>query len=183
MTILDLIRLRRSVRNYRPDMVPREMINRCLEAARLAPSACNSQPWSFIVADREPVRTRLAQAAFSGIYAMNNFAARAPVLVVVVTGRSKFIAALAGRFRGVHYNLIDVGIVCGYLSLAAEEQGLGVCMLGWFDEEAVKRVLELPRQSRIDMMLSMGYPADVANMEKARKLPGETWRYAGEKSE
>jgi len=83
---------RRSVRAYQARAVARETIEKCLEAARLAPSACNSQPWQFIVVDREPVRSELAQAAFSGVYAMNNFAAQAPVLIAVLTESSKFMA-------------------------------------------------------------------------------------------
>ena len=177
-TLRELIEQRGSVRKYRPAEVPREAIDRCLDAARLAPSACNSQPWSFVVADREPIRTALAHAAFSGVYAMNDFAARAPVLIAVLTERSKFMAALAGRFRGIQYNLVDVGIACAFLALAAEAEGLGVCFLGWFDERGVKNVLGLPRNARVDIMLSLGYSAEDKEKPKTRKTPREIWRYA-----
>lgn len=177
-TIRKLIEQRQSVRKYQPAQVPREKINRCLEAARLAPSACNSQPWSFIVADTEPARTMLARAAFAGIYGMNKFAMEAPVLLAVVTERSKFIAALGGKFRGIQYSLVDIGIACAFLSLAAEAEGIGSCLLGWFDEKAVKDVLGLPRGARVDIMISMGYRADEKPAEKKRKTPAETWRYA-----
>lgn len=179
-TLKELIEKRRSVRKYQPGNVPREVIERCLEAARLAPSACNSQPWSFIVADTEPVRSKLAQAAFSGVYTMNDFAARAPVLIAVLTERSKFMAALAGRFRGIQYNLVDVGIACAFLSLAAEAEGLGSCLLGWFNEQGVKNVLSLPRNARIDIMISLGYSAEDKATVKARKMPQETWKFAAE---
>lgn len=179
--ILNLMQKRKSVRKYQSAEVPRDVIERCLEGARLAPSACNSQPWSFVVADQEPLRGKLARAAFSGMYAMNDFAARAPVLIVVITERSKFITALAGRLRGVQYNLIDIGIVCAYLSLTAEEEGLGVCLLGWFDEKAVRNVLNLPKTTRIDMILSIGYDAENIPAVKIRKPAHEVWRYAGEK--
>ena len=177
-TLLALIAQRKSVRQYRPDKIPREKIDRILEAARLAPSACNSQPWSFIVADTEPVRTSLARAAFGGLYGMNKFAMAAPVLLTVITERSKFIAGLAGQFRGIQYSLVDIGIACAFLSLAAEAEGVGSCLLGWFDEKAVKSVLGLPRGARVDLMLSLGYSADEKPVEKKRKTPGETWRYA-----
>lgn len=177
-TIRELIAKRKSVRKYQSVNVPRETIERCLEAARLAPSACNSQPWSFIVADTEPIRSRLAQAAFSGVYAMNKFALQAPVLIAVLTERSKFAAALAGKFRGVQYSLIDIGIACAFLSLAAEAEGVGSCLLGWFDERAVRKVLGLPRSVNIDIMISMGYGIGSEPVVKARKAPRETWRYA-----
>jgi nitroreductase len=175
--IFDLINDRRSVRKYKPGKIPREIIDRCLEAARLAPSACNSQPWSFIVADKEPMRTKVAQAAFSGVYAMNKFAMPAPVLIAVLTERSKFMAALAGRFRGIQYSLVDIGIACAFLSLAAEAEGVGACLLGWFDERAVKNVLGLPGNVKIDIMISMGYSAEDKSVVKVRKMPQETWRY------
>ena len=177
-TIKELIEKRKSVRKYRNEKVPREIIERCLEAARLAPSACNSQPWSFIVADTEPMRTKVAQAAFSGVYAMNKFAMPAPVLIAVLTERSKFMAALAGTFRGVQYNLVDIGIACAFISLAAEAEGIGLCLLGWFDEQAVKNVLGLPKNAKIDIMISMGYSAEDKATAKVRKPPRETWRYA-----
>jgi len=177
-TFLELVQERRSIRKYKPEKVPREIIERCLEAARLAPSACNSQPWSFIVVDHEPVRTKLAQAAFSGIYAMNSFAKEAPVLIVVLTERSKFIAALASRFRGVQYSLIDIGIVCAFFSLAAAAQGLGCCLLGWFDEKMIKKVLGLPQNAKIDILISLGYPLESTTIAKVRKPLSEIWRYA-----
>jgi len=177
-TLLEMIGKRRSTRKYQLAKVQREVLERCLEAARLAPSACNSQPWSFMVVDTEPMRTKVAQAAFSGIYAMNNFARHAPVLIAVLTERSKFMAALAGRFRGIQYSLVDVGIACAFISLAAEAEGVGACLLGWFDEQAVKNVLGLPRNVKIDIMISMGYSAEDKATAKIRKKPHEIWSYA-----
>lgn len=176
--VYDLINERRSVRHYRPEKVPREIIERCLEAARLAPSACNSQPWRFIVTDSEPLRTKLAQAAFGGVYAMNAFALKAPALIAVVTERSKFAASLAGKFRGVQYSLMDIGIACAFFSLAAEAEGVGTCLLGWFDESGVKNTLGLPRNAKIDIMLSLGYSAEEKPARKIRKMPQEIREYS-----
>ena len=178
MSFLDLVRKRQSCRHYRNDPVERDLIDRCLEAARLAPSACNSQPWSFIVVDSEPLRTELARAAFSGIYSMNKFCMDAPVLVVVVTERSKYVARLGGHLRGVQYALIDLGIACQHFDLQAAELGLGSCWLGWFNERAVKRLLGLPRSAKLDVMFSLGYPVDGALREKKRKPLDELRRYA-----
>lgn len=174
---LDLVRQRQSVRAYKPTSVPREIIDRCLEAVRLAPSACNSQPWSFLVADDEPLRSKLAAVAFAGVYAMNAFAASAPVLIAAITERSKAVAALAGRMRGVQYNLIDLGIACEHLVLQAAAEGLGACWLGWFNEKAVKRVLGLSRWAHVDILISLGYPADPAVRDKQRKPLAEIRRY------
>lgn len=177
MNFPDLCRRRQSCRKYQPEPVPRELIDQCLEAARLAPSACNSQPWTFIVTDQPAARDALAEAAFSGMYNMNRFAAGAPVLVTVITERSKYLARLGGHFRGVQYSLIDIGIACEHFILQAAEQGLGSCWFGWFNEKAVKQVLDLPRDAHIDVMISLGYPADTPRDKKRRPLD-EIRRYS-----
>lgn len=155
-------------------------MERCLEAARLAPSACNSQPWTFVVVDEPVRRAALAEAAFGGLYRMNRFAAEATALVVVITERSKYAARIGGQFRGVQYSLIDLGIACEHLVLQAAEEGLGTCWLGWFDERGVRRVLDLPRSARIDVMISVGYPAaDDRVREPNRRTPDDVRRYFG----
>lgn len=176
MSFLDLARKRQSDRAYLPKPVPREAIERCLEAARLAPSACNSQPWYFIVVDEPKLKADLMAAAFSGVHSMNRFADRAPVLVVVVTDRMKLSAALGSRFRGVQYSLIDVGIAVEHFCLQAAEEGLGTCWLGWLNERRVARLLRLPRSTKIDVILSLGYP-DGETREKKRKSLDEIRRY------
>ncbi|NCC53224.1 MAG: nitroreductase, partial [Spartobacteria bacterium] len=116
MSFLDLARTRQSTRKYDPARpVPRETIERCVEAARLAPSACNSQPWEFIILDQDPFRSALAQPAFGGPYKMNRFALDAPVLIVVVRERAKLAARLGGMFRGCAFSLIDIGIAAEHL--------------------------------------------------------------------
>jgi len=156
----ELVQRRRSVRRYMPGPVSRSLVDQCLEAARLAPSACNSQPWSFLVVDEPGRRDRLAAAAFAGVYAMCAFARQAPVLVAMVTERSRFSAALGGLWRGVQYNLVDIGIAGEHFALQAAELGLGTCWLGWFDEKAVRRELALPRGTRVDILFALGWPAD-----------------------
>ena len=177
MTFLELVKKRKSTRRYSARPVPREVIDRCLEAARLAPSACNSQPWYFIVIDDEKLKDTLAKGAFSRIYSMNSFAKEAPVLIVVVTERSNYIARLGGYFKGVQYSLIDIGIACEHLILQAEEEGLGTCWLGWFNENAVKKVLGLPKEKKIDVIISMGYPEEEGTRDKARRSLSEIRRF------
>jgi nitroreductase len=175
---LELCHRRESTRRYdRSQPVPRAAIERCLEAARLAPSACNSQPWSFIVVDQPADRDALAAAAFTGVHGFNKFAADAPVLVVAVRELSKFSARVGGWVRGLDYSLIDLGIACEHLVLQAAEEGLGTCWLGWFDERAVGKVLGLPRKAKIDIIIALGYSADAGTRDKIRKPPEEVWRF------
>jgi nitroreductase len=177
MAFLDLVKKRRSVRRYTPTPVPKEAIVRCLEAARFAPSACHSQPWCFVVVDDQSLKEEVARAAFSGPYAMNRFAIEAPVLIVVVRDKSKTFARLGGLFRQVRYNLIDIGIAWEHFVLQAAEEGLGTCWLGWFDENAAKRILRIQKDKKADIMISMGYPADTEFKDKPRKSLEEISRF------
>ncbi|MBD3271239.1 MAG: nitroreductase, partial [Elusimicrobia bacterium] len=96
MKFLDLITKRKSIRSYASRPVARNLVEQCIEAARLAPSACNSQPWHFIILDDPIMKNKVARAAFTGIYSMNAFAEHAPVLIIIVTERSVYSACLGG---------------------------------------------------------------------------------------
>ena len=157
MALLDLIKYRKSVRDFLDRPVEREKIMICLEAARLAPSACNSQPWKFIVVDDRQLKNKLCAAAFSGIYSINSFCKMAPVIVVVISEKSKFLAIIGGMFRGTKYYLIDIGIAVEHFVLQAEDLGLGTCWIGWFNEEAVKSILNIPQRKKIDILIALGY--------------------------
>jgi nitroreductase len=173
-----LVLHRESCRRFSGRPVDRAVITSCLEAARMAPSACNSQPWRFIVVDGEPARSELGRRAFSGFYRMNRFASHAPVLIVVMTEPSRYAARLGGRLRGVQYSLIDIGISCDHLTLRAAELGLATCWLGWFNEREAKRILHLPRRTRIDILISLGYPEHAKPArEKQRKQPDQIYQF------
>jgi len=129
-----------------------------------------------------PACARVAAAAFSGVHGMFAFAAQAPVLIVVETLRSSYAAALGGFLRGVSYNLIDLGIACEHLVLQATAEGLGTCWLGWFNARGVKKALGLPRRTRLDILISMGYPADTTVRAKERKPLDALRRYAADPS-
>ncbi len=164
MALLDLIKHRKSVRDFLDRPVEREKIMMCLEAARLAPSECNSQPWKFIVVDDRQLKNKLCDAAFSGIYSINTFCKMAPVIVAVISEKSKFIARMGGMFRGTKYYLIDIGIAVEHFVLEAEDLDLGTCWIGWFNEGAVKSILNIPQQKKIDILIALGY----YDREKAR---------------
>jgi nitroreductase len=178
MKFMDLVKKRDSVRKYSSKPVPRELIDRCLEAARLAPSASNSQPWSFIVVDDEKTKTEIVKKSMSGIYSSNKFVMTAPVIIVAITEHSTYITRMGGMLRNVKYNLIDIGIACEHLVLQAEELGLGTCWLGWFAENAVKKVLGLPKSTKVDVMISLGYPDEnLPAKKRIRKSLEEMRRY------
>jgi nitroreductase len=177
MEFLELAKARYSSRMYKSDPVKREAIERCLEAARLAPSACNSQPWKFIICDSEPLRQNLVEQAFSGIYSMNAFAKKAPVIIAVVRQSSQYASKLGGMFRGTDFSLLDIGMACEHLVLQAAEEDLGTCILGWFNEKNVKKILDLSFSSKVDLLISLGYPAEKHSRPKNRKTLEEIREY------
>lgn len=169
MSFLDLANQRYSVRNYKDTPVPQEKIRRCIEAAGLAPSACNSQPWKFVVVDDAGLVKELAKAAFEGLVGLNHFALKVPVLVLVVSERQKVFAKFGGIVKRKNFSLMDIAIAAEHFCLQAAEEGLGTCILGWFNEKKVKKILSIPRLKRVELMISLGFPADEEIPRKNRK--------------
>ena len=169
MSFIDLANKRYSVRNYKNTPVAREKINRCIEAARLAPSACNSQPWKFIIVDDIELIDGLAKAAFEGILDFNHFALKAPVLILVVSERQKASAKFGSIVKRKNFTQMDIGIAAEHFCLQATEEGLGTCMLGWFNEKKVKKTLSIPKLKRVELMISVGFSADDNIPHKKRR--------------
>ena len=166
MEFKELILQRQSDRRYDASRkVSREDIMKCLEAARLAPSACNSQPWKFVVVDSPELLPDMASAA-AGM-GMNKFAAQAPVIVAVVLEKMNFTARIGSVIKDKEYRLLDIGIAVEHFCLQAAELGLGTCIMGWFDEKKVARLLEV-KNRRIPLLIALGHP-EGDTREKVRK--------------
>lgn len=155
MDFSELVRKRQSDRRYEERAVPRELVMRCIEAAHFAPSACNSQPWHFIVVDEPSLCKEVADCMTS--IGMNKFAAQAPCFIVVCQEAPNFTARLGGWIKNKHFPLIDCGIATAHLTLAATAEGLGSCIMGWFDEPRLKRLLYIPRSRRVLLTVALGY--------------------------
>jgi nitroreductase len=170
MKLHDLIKTRQSVRRYQPRPVEKEKLIQCLEAARLAPSASNSQPWYFIVADEPELKDKVARATFDSVLSFNKFALQAPVIIVMVTEKAGLITRLASRIKKRDWSQVDTGIAAEHFCLQAAELGLGTCMLGWFYENKVKELLNIPKEKFISLLITLGYPPDNYRLrEKTRK--------------
>jgi len=169
MKFLDLVKIRQSVRKYLDKPVVREKIERCLEAARLAPSASNSQPWSFIVVDNPKLKEAVAKETFSQLISFNRFSLQAPVLIILISESSGFLNKVAEAIKDKQFSLIDIGIAAEHLCLQATEEGLGTCMLGWFNEKGVKKLLNIPQLKRVELIITMGYPESNEIRRKKRK--------------
>jgi nitroreductase len=168
---LKLCRVRRSVRRFADRPVEHEKIELCLEAARRAPSADNLQPWRFIVFDDPEKKAKLAEAVFTGVYAASKRFAVAPIIVGLVIKENLLVSKVAGAVQGTQWQLVDAGIGGEHFVLAAAEQGLGTCWIGWYDGRALLKHLGLRGKGyKAVALIAVGYPADDASTsERPRK--------------
>lgn len=178
MKLLDLISKRQSDRAYTDKAVDRKIIDRCLEAARLSPSASNSQPWTFVVIDDPVLKNQVADKTVGPLKSFNKFVSQAPVIVAIVMEKPKLITEAGGRIKKKEYPLIDIGIAAEHFCLLAAEEGLGTCMLGWFNEKSVKKLINVPNNKNIPLLITLGYTPDgYRTRKKIRKEFNNAVRY------
>jgi len=173
----NLVKQRQSTRAYDTTRtVDREIIARILEAARLAPSACNAQPWHFIVVDEPELKNKVADAASARLLGMNHFTKQAPVHIIVVEEKVNISSGIGGIVKDKHFAFLDIGIAASHICLAAEAEGLGSCILGWFTESKMKKLLNIPDNRRVVLDIVIGYPTQPLR-EKRRKPVEEVISY------
>ncbi len=166
MNFNEIAKNRQSCRAYDPSLaVEQEKLDQILESARLAPSACNGQPYHITVCKGETAK-KVAKAT-QGM-GMNKFASDAPVMLVISEKPYVKTAALGAKVKGNDYRSIDIGIVSAYITAEAAVQGLGTCILGWFDDKNIREICSLNEAVRL--VISLGYPkAGDKLREKKRK--------------
>ena len=157
--VAETIARRVSCRAYRPDPVPQAQVLQILEAARLAPSACNQQPWRFAVVRDSALRQRIVEQGFLPGIKMT-WAMTAPVHIVVGMETSFLTHRLAASVSGVDYPWVDIGIAGEHLVLAATELGLGTCWIGWIKPRAIAQMVGWPRSVKPVVVITVGYPCD-----------------------
>jgi len=153
--MLELLKSRQSERKYNDRPVERDKVERITEAGRLAPSACNGQPWHFIVVDEPAVRDEVASATESELLRMNTFVRQAPVLIVVVREKSNLTSRAGDLIKQKDYSLIDIGIATASM---------------------IYQALGIPSSKKVEMVISVGY-TDNRLREKMRKPPGDVITY------
>jgi len=169
-SFLELVRARQSDRSYLDKPVEQDKIDRILEAARLAPSACNSQPWKLVVVTDPGKRMLVGDATASKILSMNHFSKQAPVQLVLIEENANFTSSVGGWATNKHYPHIDLGIVASHICLAATDEGLGSCMIGWCDEKKIRKALDIPKDKRVMMVILLGYSAQKLREKKRKTL-------------
>ncbi len=178
MDFKSLVTTRQSDRSYLDKPVEKEKLECILECARLSPSACNAQPWHIIVVDNPEIKNKIADATSEKLLGMNHFTKQAPVHLVIVEEPANLTSNFGSWVKRKQFPLIDIGIIAGHICLAAAAEGLGSCMIGWFDETKVKKILDVPSSKRIQLIITLGYPA-LKTRPKIRKPIDKIVSYNG----
>ena len=156
MNFREIAEARQSCRKYNTAReVEREKLNAILESARIAPSACNGQPYHITVCHGDKAKA-VAEACMG--MGMNKFAADAPIMIVISEQPYVKTAALGSKLKGIDYRSIDIGIVAAHITAEATAQGLGSCILGWLDDSKIRSICGLDRQ--VHLVITLGYAAD-----------------------
>ena len=169
MDFLTIAQNRQSCRKYdmsRP--VEAEKLQSVLKAAALAPSACNSQPYHITVCTGELVKEISAACTGMGI---NTFLPHVPMLLVISEEPYNKTAALGSKIKGIDYRAIDIGILSAYITAEATAQGLGSCIIGWLEDEKVRKACGLTQP--VQLIVSLGYPAPEVELRAKKRKPLE----------
>lgn len=147
MDIMEAIKERRSIRDYKQKEVEEKKIKKVLEAGRWAPSGSNRQPWQYIVVRKDSLREKLMKAAHD-----QSFIGEAPVVIVVCNKKKS--------------NLVNIGLTIQNICLQAYALGLGTCIVGWFEKNDVRNILNVPEGFSPSYLVSLGYPAEHPSQDR-----------------
>lgn len=174
MNFSEIAQSRQSCRSYNSEKdVEKEKIDAILSSARLAPSACNSQPYFITVCLGDKAKETAKATQGMG---MNKFASDAPVMLVISEEAYSRTAALGAKVKKNDYRSIDIGILSAYITAEATAQGLSTCILGWFDDMKIREICSL--DSPVRLVIALGYAKEDDKLRtKKRKDMSELVKY------
>ena len=165
MNFNELAKARLSCRKYSDKAVEHEKLVEIVKAGTLSPSACNSQPWHYVVVSEEEVVAKMPQALQVG--GINKFTDQVPAYIVVCETKAQLIAGVTCDRQ--YYAQMDIGLTVAHLVLSAKSQGLDTCIMGAFQEEPIKALLSIPAEANIRLVIAVGYAFEERTREKPRK--------------
>jgi len=169
MDFSELLKKRQSVRNFDGKPVSREILDKCTEAARLSPSACNAQPWKFIIVDQPDLVKKIASYTYGPLVRFNKFTDNASAFAVVVMEPGSIVSKTGAVFSNTDYAFIDMGIAVENFCLQAAELDVGTCILGWSRHRGIKKILGIPISKRVGLLIAIGREKEPKNRKKNRK--------------
>lgn len=170
-TLLELFNKRYSCRKFEIDrIIEKEKILQCLEAARIAPSASNSQPWKYIVVDEKGLKEKISENLKIGNIKFNQFAKDASALIIITEEPKNIELSIGQVALGRNFASFDIGCSAMSFCLMATNLGLATCFLGIFDEKKIKKLLNIPFNRKIIVIIALGYPLDEPKDKKRKEL-------------
>jgi nitroreductase len=164
---IELAAKRQSCRDYSDKPVERDKLLKCVQAASLTPSACNAQPWRVLVVTDPAAREAVSLATRQ--MGLNEYTAKAQAFFVVLETRAKLMPKIASIIDGQTFAKGDLGAFTYALTLEAESQGLGTCILGLFDRPKLVELLKIPDGQSVFIVVAVGYPTKEGARPKSRK--------------
>lgn len=168
MKLDQILNTRRSIRSFDSRPVNEKDIISIIEAARLSPSACNSQTWRFIFVTRREIIRKICHEAMRPVIP-NKWLEQAPLVIVGCSQLDVIANRVGACVTGIEYYQIDLGIAMEHMVLKATELGLGTCWIGWFDETHLKGILGIPKKIKVSALLAVGYPKEAPEKKRKRK--------------
>ncbi len=168
MTFDQIIENRRSTRSFDSRPVKEKDLFSIIEAARLAPSACNSQTWRFVAVTNRKIIQKICEEAMRPIIP-NKWLKQAPLVIVGCSQLDVIANRVGTKVTGIEYYQIDLGIAMEHMVLKATELGLGTCWIGWFAENKLKEILKIPKRIKVSAMLAVGYTKGLNPKKRTRK--------------
>jgi nitroreductase len=160
MDVMEAIKKRSSIRAYKDKPVPEEILLNVLEAARLAPSGCNSQAWKFIVVRDDKLKQALGRATGGQPHVHT-----APIIIAAVATEPESIMPC-----GILAYPVDLAIAIDHMTLLAVDLGLGTCWIGAFSQDEVKNILGVPERLKIVSLITLGYPNETGRPKMRKTL-------------
>ena len=163
MNLTDGIKTRRSIRNYKEDQIPQDVINEVVDIARFAPSWKNGQIARYYVVQSPELKQKIAESCVMGFTYNTGTLTKAPALVVVAYVQKRSGYERDGSYttsKESEWEMFDAGIATQTFCLAAHEKGLGTCIMGIFDDAAVAEAINLPEGQKVGALVALGYPAE-----------------------
>lgn len=172
---LELAKRRQTCRGFADKPIEHDKLVACVEAARLAPSGCNAQPWSFVVVENPDLVAKVAECPQQ--LGSNPYAAGAKAFVVILEEHAALMPAIASLLDSQYFAKGDLGAAAAYFCLEAEAQGLGTCQFGIYDRGKLGQLLGIPAEKQYGALIGIGYPADKAVRPKQRKALEKVARF------
>lgn len=172
---LNLCKQRQSCRDFSEQPVEHDKLVQCVEAGLLTHSACNAQPWSFVVVETPELVSQVAQCGQQ--LKQNSWLGTAKAFIIVLEEHAVLSPVISCFLDSQYYAKGDLGAAAAYICLEAAAQGLGTCNIGLYDRKKICELLNIPAEKQFGAVIALGYPSNDTTRPKKRKAFDDIVRF------